>query len=84
MLAFQHKCALFIYPICGTAGFLMGLSIEKDALTLIQKPFVIISLIVTLAIITPLAYWLARWMEKVSYRKYLNQLRDIIHQLEEA
>ena len=84
MLAFQHKCALFIYPICGTAGFLMGLSIEKDAFTLIQKPFVIISLIVTLAIITPLAYWLARWMEKVSYRKYLNQLRDIIHQLEEA
>ncbi len=83
MLSFQRKCALFIYPICGTTGFLMGLSIEKDALTLIQKPFVIISLIVTVAILTPLAHWFAKWLEKISYNKYLNELREIIHQLEE-
>jgi hypothetical protein len=83
MLAFQRKSAIFIYPICGTAGFLMGLSVEKDALTLIQRPSIFIALIVTLIILTPLAHLLAKWLEKVSYNKYLSQLRDIIQQLEE-
>ena len=83
MLSFQRKCALFIYPICGTAGFLMGLSVEKNALQLIQRPSVFIALLITLAVLTPLAHWLATWMEKISYNKYLNQLRDIIQQLEE-
>lgn len=83
MLTFQRKCALYIYPICGTAGFLLGLSTEKDALTMIQKPSIFISLIVTLIILTPLAHLLAKWMEKVSYNKYLNQLKKLIKQLEE-
>jgi hypothetical protein len=83
MLTFQRKCALYIYPICGTAGFLLGLSTEKDALTMIQKPSIFISLIVTLIILTPLAHLLAKWMEKVSYNKYLNQLKALIQQLDE-
>jgi hypothetical protein len=83
MLSFQRKCALFIYPICGTAGFLLGLSVEKDALAMIQRPSVIIALIITLAIITPLAHVLAKWLEKISYNKYLNQLNELIHQLDE-
>ena len=84
MLSFQRKCALYIYPICGTAGFLLGLSAEKDALIMIQKPAVFIALIITLIILTPLAHLLAKWMEKVSYNKYLNQLKDMLHQLEES
>ena len=82
LLTFQRKCAIYIYPICGTAGFLLGLSTEKDALAMIQKPKVFIALIITLIILTPLAHLLAKWLEKVSYNKYLNQLKDLIQQLD--
>jgi hypothetical protein len=83
LLAFQRKAALFIYPICGTAGFLMGLSVQRDALALIQRPSVLIILIITLVILTPLAHLLAKWLENISYNKYLRQLKDIIRQLNE-
>jgi ABC-type multidrug transport system fused ATPase/permease subunit len=81
-LAFQRKSSLFIYPFAATAGFLLGLSVEADAAVMMQKWQVILALIISIIILTPACYYLARWMEKVSYGKYLNQLRDLIQQFE--
>lgn len=81
-LAFQRKSSLFIYPFAATAGFLLGLSVEADAAVMMQKWQVILSLIMAIIILTPSCYYLARWMEKVSYGKYLNQLHDLIQQFE--
>lgn len=81
-LAFQRKASIIIYPLAATSGFLMGLSVEKDAAIMIQKWQVMVALVITIIILTPACYYLARWMEKVSYGKYLNQLRELIQQFE--
>jgi hypothetical protein len=81
-LAFQRKASIIIYPLAATAGFLMGLAAEKDAATMMQKWQVILALAISIIILTPACYYLARWMEKVSYGKYLNQLRELIQLFE--
>jgi len=81
-LAFQRKASIIIYPLAATAGFLMGLAVEKDAAVMMQKWQVILALVISIIILTPSCYYLARWMEKVSYGKYLNQLRALIEQFE--
>jgi len=81
-LAFQRKASLIIYPLAATAGFLMGLAAEKDAAMMMQKWQVQVILLIAIIILTPSCYYLARWMEKVSYGKYLHQLRDLIAQFE--
>jgi hypothetical protein len=60
----------------------MGLAAEKDAATMMQKWQVILALAISIIILTPACYYLARWMEKVSYGKYLSQLRELIQQFE--
>ena len=74
--------ALAIVTAGATAGFLMGLSTEKDAAIMMQKWQVVVTLVITVIILTPSCYYLARWMERVSYGKYLNQLRELIQQFE--
>jgi len=81
-LAFQRKASLIIYPLAATAGFLMGLAAEKDAAMMMQKWQVQLILLIAIIILTPSCYYLARWMEKVSYGKYLHQLRDLIAQFD--
>jgi hypothetical protein len=81
-LAFQRKASIIIYPLAATAGFLMGLAAEKEAAIMMQKWQVILALVISIIILTPSCYYLARWMEKVSYGKYLNQLRELIQQFE--
>jgi len=81
-LAFQRKASLIIYPLAATAGFLMGLAAEKDAAMMMQKWQVQVILLIAIIILTPSCYYLARWMEKVSYGKYLHQLRDLISQFD--
>ncbi len=82
-LAFQRKASLIIYPLAATAGFLLGLSVEKDAALMIQKWQVQIALLISIIILTPSSYLLALWMEKVSYGKYLAQLKDLLQQFEQ-
>jgi len=82
-LQFQRKSVIVIYPISATAGFLMGLSIENDTLTAMQEKVMILALIITVIVLTPLCYWAARWMENVSYGRYLKQLKLLIQSLEE-
>jgi hypothetical protein len=81
-LAFQRKASLVIYPLAATAGFLMGLAAETDAAMMMQKWQVQVILLIAIIILTPSCYYLARWMERVSYGKYLHQLRDLIAQCE--
>ena len=69
---FQERVALFIYPIAGAAGFLMGGSIGSGDLDrMLKERIVIILLILILIILTPLCYYLTKWMYKVSYGKCL-------------
>ncbi len=81
-LKFQRKSSILIYPFACTAGFLMGLSIESDAVEMLQKSFTLIALAISILVITPLSYLLALWMEKVSYGKCLKQLEELIQEFD--
>lgn len=82
-LRFQRRAAIFIYPISASAGFLIGLATEANPTEVMQERAMIISMIITAVVLTPLAYWAARWMENVSYGRYLRQLNELIRNLDE-
>lgn len=83
-LAFQRRAWTFIYPLAGTTGFLLGLSIKTDVVEVMQNTKHIIILAVTLAVVTPLGYYLAIWLENLSYGKYLIQLETLITELNQS
>ncbi len=81
-LAFQRKASLIIYPFAAASGFFLGLSVETDVVTMMQKPFVIIALFVSVIVLTPASYFLAKWLEAVTWKKYLKQLKELIEEVD--
>ncbi|MBS1506285.1 MAG: hypothetical protein JSS79_06550 [Bacteroidetes bacterium] len=82
-IKFQERVSLFIYPIAAASGFFLGgAEASSDLETLMRKNVVIISFFLTLAIITPLSYYLTKWMYKISYGRCLLDLQGLIHELE--
>ncbi|MCW5911442.1 MAG: hypothetical protein KIT62_10225 [Cyclobacteriaceae bacterium] len=80
-LKFQRKSALFIYPLAATCGFLLGLSIERDVIEVLQNRSSWIILAITIAVLTPISYYIAILLERAGYGRYLDQLRGLIQQL---
>lgn len=81
-IRFQERVALFIYPVAATAGFLIGLASGGDVDALLQKKAVLVILLVMIAVLTPLAFYLARWMYNVSYRSCLTEIKLLIDELD--
>ncbi len=81
-IRFQERVALFIYPVAATAGFLMGLASGGNVEALMQKKVVLIILLFTIAILTPIAFYLARWLYKVSYGSCLTELKRLIEEID--
>ncbi len=78
----QARVALFIYPFSITGGFLAGLSSEANLDEELNNPWIIVALVVCVLILTPLSHLLTRWMSKVGFGKYLDQLQEHIDVLE--
>jgi hypothetical protein len=80
----QQRVALLIYPISAAGGFMLGgvLGSGKTVEVFLSKPFVIVALIIAVAILTPAAHYLAKWMCKYSFGKHLDALKENIEALE--
>jgi hypothetical protein len=81
----QQRIALFIYPISAAGGFMLG-GVEgsgKSVEAFMGKPVIIISLIITLAILVPTCYYLAKWMFSAAFGKHLDALKANIEALED-
>lgn len=81
-LRFQRKAALFIYPIAASAGFLIGFATEKDPSVVVEEAWILLIMVIASLVLTPVGYFLAKWMEKVSYGKYCAQLKTLIDEME--
>lgn len=81
-LRFQRRAALYIYPVAASTGFLVGFASEKNPDRVLQEPWLMAVMIGVSILLTPAGYYLARWMEKVSYEKYCEQLKSLIAELE--
>lgn len=73
--------ALMIYPIAMTAGFLLPLTLEGKIDLIYNEPVVQGILIACYIVLTPLCWYFAKYMNKVAFGKYLNQLEDILKDL---
>lgn len=79
----QERMGVFMYPISVAFGFLMGAT-AGSGLTifeLILKPVIVYSLIGSVAILTPVCYYLVRWMNNFIFKKDLETLGQIISNL---
>jgi hypothetical protein len=82
-IRFQEKVALFIYPFAAASGFLMGGQVGSgNIMKMLEAKQVIIIMLITSAILTPIGFYLTRWMYKIYYGKCLTELKDRIAQLE--
>ena len=80
----QQQAALIIYPISAAGGFLLGgvLGSGKSVEVFMSKTVVQVALLVCIIILTPAAYYLARWMYNCSFGKHLAALQKNINDLE--
>ncbi len=81
----QQRVALFIYPVSAAGGFMLGgvLGSGKPVAAFMNNPAMIIILLITIIILVPACYYLAKWMFKIGFGKHLNALQQNIHDMEE-
>lgn len=79
----QEKAALLIYPISAAGGFMIGgsLGAGKSIDVVISKPIMLVSLVITIAILTPICIYLAKWLNKKAFGRYAAQLKQNIDNL---
>ncbi|MCU0382990.1 MAG: hypothetical protein MUF68_02885 [Cyclobacteriaceae bacterium] len=80
----QERAALFIYPVSISAGYLIGLqggSGTSNLEVVFLKKEILLVLLGTIILFTPLCYYLSRWMYKVSFGVYLKQLNELMEKL---
>ncbi len=79
-MALQQQVGLFIYPVSAAGGFMIGGSVGagKSINEIMQKPVILIALVITLLILVPLCFYLAKWMSKKAFGKYAEQLKQHI------
>jgi hypothetical protein len=85
-MSIQQQTGLLIYPVSATGGFMIGGSVGagKSITEVMQKPGMIIALLIALIILVPLCFYLAKWMSKKAFGKYAEQLKRNIEMLKSA
>jgi hypothetical protein len=79
----QERVALFFYPIGAAGGFLLGgvSGSGKTIPEIMSKTPVQIGFVLAILILTPMGYYLARWMNQKAFGKHLESLRSRIQAL---
>lgn len=80
----QQRVGLFIYPVSAAGGFMLGgvLGSGKPVEVFMSKPIVLITLAISIIVLVPACYYLARWMSNYSFGKHLTALQENIRELE--
>ena len=79
----QEKVALFFYPIGAAGGFLLGgvMGSGKSIAEIMSRTPVQVAFVLAILLLTPAAYYLARWLNKKAFGKHLEALRSRIDAL---
>lgn len=83
-LWYQEIIAIFFYPVCLAAGYFLSLYERGAADDFFTDPVIWGLLVVVIGILTPLLYLLAKWLNKISFRKYLDNIEEILNEIEKA
>lgn len=78
----EERVFIFIYPISVAAGFFAGLSINGPVNSIANQPekaqTIMLILIGCMVVLTPLSHLLAKWLNKLAFGNYLNELKRVI------
>jgi hypothetical protein len=79
----QQWVGLIIYPISAAGGFMLGgyVGSGKPIEVIMQKPAMIVALLISLVILVPACFYLAKWMSRKAFGQYLDQLKENIDAL---
>ena len=79
----QQWASLLIYPVSIAGGFMLGGSLGsgKPIAAFIQQPHIMLILLITVIILVPLCFYLARWMSHKAFGQYARQLKVNIDSL---
>jgi hypothetical protein len=80
----QERAGLLVYPVACAAGFMLGgvLGSGKTVEAFMSKPIAQIALAICIVVMVPICYYWAKWMNKVAFGKYVDQLKEHIDALE--
>lgn len=78
----EEITGLMLYPIAGAAGYFFSLLSRMSFEEALSQAYVWYTLVICLLILTPLGYWLARWMNKVRFDKHLTILKQRLRELD--
>ena len=79
----QQRSSLFVYPVALTGGFIMGgaLGSGKSVDAFLYNSKMLSILGITILIFVPVCYYMAKWMFRFLYGKYLNDIKRMIKEL---
>ena len=79
----QEGVGLFVYPFAASGGFIMGgvLGSGKPAEVFLSKPEIIYILLILIAVIVPVSFYLARFLFRHTYGKHLDRLKMLAEDL---
>jgi hypothetical protein len=80
VIRYEELTGLVLYPFSVSAGFMLGLSIKDESY--MDRTSDWVALAIVIIIVTPAAHWLARWMNKKAFGKYMERLEKNIKELE--
>lgn len=80
----QERVGLIIYPVSAAGGFMLGgvLNSGKTLEAFMSKPTVLISMVIVIILLVPVAFYAARWLCRHSFGKHMKALKQNIDQLE--
>jgi len=73
---------LILYPIAAAGGFFLSLLQEMSLDVALADRRIMITLAILMVVMTPLAHWLARWMNRKTFGRYLQDLESRLAELE--
>jgi len=79
----EEMAGLILYPIAAASGFFLSLLQKMTLEEALADNRILITLLILLIVITPISHWAARWMNKKTFKKYLDLLEDRLSQIRE-
>ena len=82
-ISIQQWVGLFIYPVSAAGGFMLGgfIGSGKPIEVFMQKPAMIITLLISIAVLVPACFYLAKWMSRKAFGQYAEALKQNIDSL---
>ncbi len=74
---------LILYPIAAASGFFLSLLQDMSLDEALADSGILLTLFILMIIITPLSHWAARWMNRKTFKKYIDLLEDRLAQIKD-